>query len=76
MTAPVLAPAPVPITGTGAGASTGPIHGQHQRYHSSGETRMENTGDQGRGRCAALPGRRCPLLSSCPLPGQTWAGCR
>jgi hypothetical protein len=75
MTAPVLAFAPVPITcGTGAGASTGPIQGH--RNHPSGETRMEKTGGQGRGRLTTPPGRGRPLLPSCPEPGHhARAGC-
>jgi hypothetical protein len=76
MTAPVLALAPVLITGTGAGASTGPIRDYGHRNHPMGETRMENTGGQGRGRLTALPGRRCPLLPSCPQPSHyARAGC-
>ena len=77
MTAPALAPAPVPTTGTGAGASTGPLQNHGHRNHPSGETRMENTGGQGRGRSAALPGRGCPLLPSCPaLVSPACAGSR
>jgi hypothetical protein len=67
MTAPVLALAPVLTTnGTEAGARTGPVRDHGHRNHPSGETRMEKTGGEGRGRLTALPGCRCPLLPSCP----------
>jgi hypothetical protein len=65
MTTPALAPAPVLITGTGAGAGTGPVRDQGHRNHPLGETRMEKTGGEGRGRFADCV-RGCPLLPSCP----------
>jgi hypothetical protein len=67
MTAPALALAPVLTSGTGAGASTGLIREQGHRNHPSGETRMEKTGGEGRGRFVAPLGRGCLLLPSCPV---------